>query len=77
MCDKVLPVDPEEWWLHLDSVQCHHRYQCEERQREEHHLGQLRSQVRGRQCDNDLVVQWYGGTVQKITSYLFFLIAFP
>lgn len=70
-------MDPEERWLHLDPVQCHHRYQCEKRQREEHHLGQLRSQVRGRQCDNDLVVQWYGGTVQKITSYLFFLIAFP
>lgn len=43
---QVLQVDPEERRLHLDPVQCHHRHKCQERQREEHRLGQLRSQVR-------------------------------
>lgn len=66
MCDKVLPVDPEERWLYMDPVQCHHRYQCQERQREEHHLGQLRPQVRGQQYDCDIAVQWYGGVVQQL-----------
>ena len=47
MCDKVLPVDPEEQRLHLDPIQRHHLHQRQERQREERHLGQLRPQVRG------------------------------